>query len=227
MKSKTRYKGLSTKYLSLIFVFLLLCVCGAAVVWGFSWSFDHEDEITHHSGPVKLIEEDPMPSELVAQYLVEDSVKTVRRKQLKASMTNVITNYRKRFRQQHFTGYFMTDLDSDGLPELWVKVGNYRDNSKLELYYPLADGTLLKSEVNAAPGQYYIGDNYLIQVVESGPGYMDVNRITINNGTMKVVNESGIDIYGDANAKLPEFAEHAIRDSSFLNLTELNRALLL
>lgn len=225
--SRKKLKGLSSVQLLWIFVVLLLMVGAAVVLWGPFVNLDEEPAMAHHGGPAVFEEENPMPGEVVAQYLIEDSVKTERRKELKVSMTKVLKDYQKRFTQKHYNGYFMTDLDADGLPELWVRVGNYRDNSKLELYYPLADGTLLKSEINAGPGQYYVGDDYIIQVVGSGPGYMDVNRITIKKGVMNVVNENAIDIYGDLNASMPDFMEHSIRDTSFTNLTELNRALFL
>lgn len=222
--STSRHKGLKSGHLLLILILLLVVIGGAAVCWTFSFSFtdgDKKAELFH--GPNSG---DPLPGELVKQIVYEDSVRTLRRGQLKEAMTNVIKDYRKKFRQEHFTGYFLTDLDKDGLPELWVKVGNYRDNSKLELYYPMADGTLLKSETFAEPGQYYIGEDYIIQMVGSGPGYIDVNKISLNNGVMSIENVNGIDLYSDPTASLPTFAEREIRDSSFNNLSTLDRALL-
>lgn len=183
-----------------------------------------EAENPHRMENVNL--RDPLPGELVQQTLMEDSVREVRKRQLRKAMATVIQDYRKKFRQEYFTGYFLTDLDSDGLPELWVKVGNYRDNAKLELYYPMPDGTLLKSDTFAEPGQYYIGDDYIMQVVGSGPGYINVNRISLKKGVMNVENIRGIDLYADPDASIPTFAEREIRDSSFSNLAELDRALL-
>lgn len=189
--------------------------CGKTDQKGIAEGYDEESLYTR----------DPLPGDLVREYLKEDSVKTVRREGLRKSMGNILNEYRKKFRHEHFTGYFMTDLDHDGLPELWVKVGNYRDNAKLELYYPMPDGTLKKSDTFAEPGQYYIGDDYIIQVVGSGPGYININRISIRNGQMAVENQNGIDLYADPEAAIPSFAEHEIRDSSLTNLATLDRAL--
>lgn len=178
-----------------------------------------------HSATESISGRDPLPGDLVRQYLMEDSVRNVRREGLRKSMSQIITDYRKKFRHEHFTGYFVTDLDHDGLPELWVKVGNYRDNAKLELYYPMPDGTLKKSDTFAEPGHYFIGDDYIIQVVGSGPGYLNVNRISIRNGAMKVENEKGIDLYADPDAAIPTFAEREITDTSLRNLSTLDKAL--
>lgn len=219
--SKNKNKGLTSKHLLIVLSVLLVCIGASVVVWIYTGHNTSIDELALNEPELK----DPLPGELVMQTLLEDSVQDVRRQELKKSMTNVIQNYRKKFRHEHFTGYFLTDLDDDGFPELWVKVGKYRDNAKLELYYPMPDGTLRKSSTHAEPGQYYIGDSYLMQVVGSGPGYIDVNRISIRNGEMQVDNERGIDLYADPTADLPNFAERVVRDTSFSNLTPINNAL--
>lgn len=221
--SKNKKVRLTSKHLICILSVLILCVAGAAILWGCSTTGTAKSANEENIENIKLT--DPLPGELVMQTLMEDSVQGVRREDLRRSMTKILQDYRKRFRQEHFTGYFMTDLDHDGLPELWVKVGQYRDNSKLELYYPMPDGTLRKSETFAEPGQYYVGDDYIIQVVGSGPGYINVNRISINNGTMEVENEHSIDLYSDPDASIPVFAESEIRDTSLTNLNTLHKAL--
>ena len=224
--SRKKNKGLTSKHLLIVLSVMLVCIAGIVVFWGsnnslYGFGGSHTADVKH------LQLNDPLPGELVMHSLIEDSVQDVRKEDLRRSMTKVIQDYRKKFRQDHFNGYFMTDLDNDGLPELWVKIGNYRDNAKLELYYPMPDGTLRKSETYAEPGQYYIGEDYIMQVVGKGPGYINVNRISINNGMMKVDNVRSIDLYTDPNASLPKFAEREIRDTSFNNLTVLNRALML
>lgn len=219
--SKRRHKGLTSTHLLIVFSVMLVCVAGAIGFWYLSWDANASE--LNRRADAEL--HDPLPGELVVQAILDDSIHDARREQLRTEMTKVIQDYRKKFRQDHFTGYFMTDLDSDGFPELWVKVGNYRDNSKLELYYPMPDGTLRKSDTFAEPGKYYIGDGYLMQVVGSGPGYIDVNRISIRNGEMHIVNERNIDLYGEPGVSMPVFAERAIRDTSFSNLSALNKAL--
>lgn len=220
--SDNGHKGLRSKHLLIIFSVMLVGIIAASAIWIFSMEAQAKHDAEESAS---LAYSDPLPGELVMQTILDDSVQDVRREQLRKSMTKVIKDYRKKFRQEHFTGYFMTDLDHDGLPELWVKVGNYRDNSKLELYYPMPDGTLRKSHTFAEPGQYYIGEDYLMQVVGSGPGYIDINRISIRNGEMLVENERGIDLYADPEASIPSFAEREIRDTSFNNLTTLDLAL--
>lgn len=222
--SNTSKKGLTSKQLLLLFAAMTLSIGAIAAFWGSSWS-KKAAAVSQKEKHESLAMTDPLPSELVFDSMVGDSLQDVRKEDLRRAMTKVIQNYRKKFRHDYFTGYFMTDLDRDGLPELWVKVGSYRDNSKLELYYPMPDGTLRKSDTYAEPGQYYIGDDYIMQVVGAGPGYIDINRISIVNGSMYVENERSIDLYSDPDAYIPTFAEHEIRDSSLNNLTSLNKAL--
>lgn len=224
MSNTKRRRGLTSKHLICILATMLVGIGGAAAFW--RYSLISPSHLDNKNKKERIALKDPLPGELVMQTLMEDSVQDVRREDLKRSMTNIIKDYRKKFRHEHFTGYFMTDLDHDGLPELWVKVGSYRDNAKLELYYPMPDGTLRKSSAFAEPGQYYVGDGYLVQVVGSGPGYINVNRISISNGMMKVENERSIDLYADPDAGIPHFAEREIRHSSLQNLNPLNKSLL-
>lgn len=167
---------------------------------------------------------DPLPGELVAQALREDSVRTARKAAVKRHMTEVIANYRKRFQEPYFNGYFLTDFDDDEVPELWVKVGSYHDNSRLELYYPMPDGTLSRSDVQSEPGQYYVGDGYMMQVVGDGPGVININRITIRRGQMYIENVKQLDIHSNPGAQMPKFSETEKRYSDFTNLSTLYNA---
>lgn len=222
--SKIGHNRLNSRRLPKITAAMTLCIGGAVALSGCSQSEAGSIDIDKFE---QYAAHDPLPGELVRQYLMEDSIKSERRELLRKEMGAIIADYRKKFQQEHFTGYFMTDLDHDGLPELWVKVGNYRDNAKLELYCPMPDGSLKKSDTFAEPGQYYVGDDYIMQVVGSGPGYISVNRISIRNGMMHIVNERGIDLYADPGAAIPSFAEREIRDTSLRNLSTLDRALML
>lgn len=225
MSAKRHKKNIRSKYLTWTLVLLILGLGSLAVLEVVSWHND-DDEIHEHPATMdQFASADPLPGDLVRQTLSEDSVHSVRMARIRSEMGKVISGYQKQFRHEYFTGYFLTDLDKDGLPELWVKVGNYRDNSKLELFYPMPDGSLLKSDTFSEPGQYYLGDDYIMQVVSSGPGYININKISLYNGMMNVENIRGIDLYEDPEASIPTFAEREIRDSSFSNLATLDRAL--
>ena len=167
---------------------------------------------------------DPLPSDLVKKSIEEDSLRDQKSKLVKQNMSKVLAQYRNRFKDTYFNGYFLTDFNNDGLPELWVKIGSYRENAKLELYYPLADGSLKKSDTTAEPGQYYLGPDYMIQVVGSGPGYININKIKIHNGEMDVENVRELDLYSDPTLSLPQFKEKEVRHTSLANLHPLYNA---
>lgn len=200
---------------------LFLLVSGASL----SSCTDHgpKYEETDWEG-MRPADRDPLPGDLVKKSLEEDSLKAEKTKIVKKNMSKVIQQYRERFKDNHFSGYFLTDFNDDDIPELWIKVGNYSNNSKLELYYPLADGTLRKSDTPAQPGQYYVGKDYMIQVVGSGPGYININKIKIHNGEMDVENVRQLDLYSDPHLALPEFKEKEIRHTSLANLNTLYNA---
>lgn len=168
---------------------------------------------------------DPLPGDLVKQSLEEDSVFEQTKGKILQAMTGVIKGYRANMRDSYLTGYFLTDLDSDGMPELWVKTGASSNNSKLELFYPMEDGSLKKSVSYSGPGEFFRGKDYLIQTVQSGPGYIDINHITIRKGEMVVTNERTIDTYANPESKVPKFEEPKIHDNSFANLSPINQAL--
>ena len=208
------FRTFFTKYLPLIFIGLIICSITAA------FSSCNQSGETEHAEEVP----DPLPGDLVRQTLLEDSLLQARSSEVKQNMEKVIKDYQQRFRNETYSGYFTTDLNADGMPELWVKIGSFRDNSKLELYYPLPDGSLQKSETRAEPGHYYLADGHLIQVVGAGPGMMNVNNIRIHNGTMDVENIRQIDFFSNPKAQPPRFSEPEIRSSSLSNLTPLNNA---
>ena len=167
---------------------------------------------------------DPLPGDLVKKTLMEDSLKVAKGDLVKKNMAKVISDYRKHFKGDIFNGYFLTDFNEDGLPELWIKVGSSRDKSKLELYYPLADGSLQKSDTSAEPGKYYLGEDYMIQVVGAGPNRININKIKIHNGSMDVEVVKDIDLYNDPTLSVPQFKEKQVHHTSLANLNPLYNA---
>ena len=215
---------LSTRHLVWVISLTALLVAGAAFVGGCSW-IQQEDIEKDNTELAEKQDRDPLPGELVAQTLKEDSLRTLQKIELKKNMTKVVQDYRSRFREEYFTGYFLTDFDKDGLPELWVKIGNHRDNSRLELYFPQEDGTLKKTYTVAEPGKYYIGDDYMIQAVGAGAGFINVNKLSIYNGAMDVEVMKELDMLKDPDARIPKFKEREIRSYSLGNITPILNAL--
>ena len=177
---------------------------------------------SHDSIP--LGQADPLPGELAKMTLLEDSLRIKNMAIIKKEMLRVLTEYRSKFRQESYTGYFVTDIDHNDVPELWVKSGQLRDNATLELFYPTPDGKLIKSETPAEPGQYFVGDGYLIQMVSAGPGLININRITLRNNRMEIENIRTIDMYAQPGMKKPKFEEPEIKSLPFANLTALHKA---
>lgn len=216
MVTKKR-KKLKVKNIVLICVLGIVVFAGAFVLSASPW-FDADDTA---ADVLPTEERDPLPGELVQMHLDEDSVRHANKDIIKKNMAEIIKDYRKAFREEYYTGYFLTDFDEDGIPELWVRVGNYRENSKLELFYPEADGSLKKSLTIAEPGKYYLGPDYMMQVVGAGPGIISINRIKITNGQMDVENMRDIDLYADPGARVPKFSEKEAPDHSLGNLSPL------
>lgn len=164
---------------------------------------------------------DPLPGDIVAKTMEQDSIFKALKDVVYSGMAGVLKNYGSKFREEYNSKYFITDLDNDGLPELWVKIGNYGDSGKLELYYPQSNGNLKKSFLFASPGKYYLGDSYLMQVVPNGPGYIEVNKIFLHRDEIHVDHIMSLDLYNNPDAKVPDFKEPEIQDISFKNLKPL------
>ena len=208
-----------THELRRIFPATALLLLAVAAIWGFQ-SCDRDGD-----GKSKTENRtDPLPGDLVRETILEDSLRQIRKEKVQSNMEKVLAEYKSRSSNLTFNGYFITDFDDDLMPELWVKSGTNRENSRLELYYPRPDGSLQKSEVKAEPGKYYLGEKYLIQMVGSGPGRLNVNRVSIHNGEMDVVKLMEMDIYSNSKNQMPKFEEREIRNTSLANLSTLYSA---
>lgn len=197
----------------------LVGAAGVSLLGSCSWGNqeDLENDGTHHTGSLEDLD-DPLPGELVKRALVEDSIVEARREKVRENMISTLNDYSKRFRNSHFTGYFLTDLDHNGEKELWIKSGTNRENSRFELYYPHGDGELMRSGTIAEPGRYYLGDGYIIQVVSAGAGIININRITIHKGEMDVENIREIDFYKNPDATVPKIPEPEILNIALTNI---------
>lgn len=223
--SKRGHIRLKSGHIFLILGLIVFISIGAWVLQGCSWSHQEEDmENSISQTQANTKKSDPLPGDLVQKIMEEDSLREIREDIVMHNMLEVINDYSHKYHERHFTGYFLTDFDKDDIPELWVKIGNHRENSKLELYYPLQDGSLQKSVTPAEPGKYYLGNDYLIQVVNAGPGMINVNHINIYRGLMNVETMRDIDLYADPHAKVPHFEERQIKDYPFSNLSPIYTA---
>ena len=207
------------KILLIILAALLILMAISMVVYTCSTTYQYHDQTDSASA----LPDNPTPGDLVQQIMKEDSLNEFRKEEVYKAMSGMINGYRNKVRSNYLTGYFVTDLDKDGLPELWIKTGTNGENSKLELFYPMPDGTLKKSVTNSGAGKFYRGKDYLMQTVSAGPGYVNVNRITIRRGEMQVETEKSIDLYSNSDSKIPKFEEPEIRDVPFGNLSPLQQ----
>lgn len=158
--------------------------------------------------------------------LKRDSVTTAVKKLLRENIEKQFSDLRGTFSSDYFNGYFITDLDNDGFSEVWIKTGHNRQNSRLQLFYPQLSGEWKVSTMAAEPGEYYLGDGYVIQIVTAGAGVISKNKLSINRyGEMEIDNEMEIDQFETPEKKIPKPAEKSIKDIKFSNLTPLRNAL--
>lgn len=167
------------------------------------------------------VHHNPTPGELAAQAMEEDSIRSERLKTVKEKMENVLKSRSARFKDNYYTGYFLTDFDHDGIPELWIRTGNNLANANLELLTANAAGELVRSQTIAGTGRYFAGDDYLVQSLGQMPDVVNINKITIKNGEMEVTLLKQIDLLSDPDAKIPNFEEREIRGHKLTNLTPL------
>lgn len=167
---------------------------------------------------------DPLPGELVRQAILEDSLRMANKDTIKADMIKVLDQQAHEKSRNKQSGYFLTDFNHDGLPELWIKTTNFRNQTVFELFFPLADGHLKKSELTTEGGSYYMGDEYILQAISPGEGYLNVNHISISNRNIVVDHIKEIDLYNSNGGRLPKFEEPEIRLIPFTDTAPLQQA---
>ena len=165
------------------------------------------------------------PAQQARKAQIEDSLWREAKMKLHQGMTDVLKTYQPNHKNNKHTGYFLTNFDSDTIPEMWVVIGNLAETFRLELYYPLPNGSLERSQVYTGFGTYYKGDKYLKSAVKNGPDYLSINQITIRKGELYADEIESINLTEDPNAKLPQFKEKEIQLIPFSNLAPLNQAL--
>ena len=209
------------KYVVILLVTLLVVALAAGLVSTCNSEYKYRP---HKNDKKDTAEHIPTPAEIARQAEIEDSLAAIAKVKAKAEMANVIKGFSSNHKNNNHTGYFMTDLDQDEFPELWIVLGSLGENFRLELYYPELDGSLRRSYHYTGFGAYYRGDDYLMQAAKSGPDYIDINKITIRKGEIYSDTHHSIDLASDPGAKLPNFKEREVQLTPFTNLSPLNNA---
>lgn len=199
---------------------VVLCLC-AFGLQSCAWEHQEDFEKTVETDTDPFNGRDPLPGELVMLNMKQDSLAGVQKAIIKNNMNTVIQDFASKYKSSSSNGYFITDLNSDNLPELWIKTGNNRGNATLNLFYPNSDDSLKRSSIAAQPGKYYLGPDYILQVVPAGPAIFSINKITIRNGEIEVEKLKELDLYENPEAKLPDFKEPELRSAFFTNITPL------
>lgn len=197
---------------------------GVAILAGLVSTCNSEYTYHPHGNEMDSTRHNPTPAELAREAAREDSLWRVAKVRLHTEMENVVKGYRPNFKDNRYSGYFTTDLNSDDVPELWVLIGSPGESFRLELYYPTIDGTLKRSYEYTGFGTYYLGNSYLMQATKSGSDLIYINKITIRNGDLYSDTIRTIDLADDTNAKLPPFKEREIRLTSFSNMSTLDNS---
>lgn len=170
------------------------------------------------------VSSDPLPGELVQDALRADSIRTATMGMVKDSMKSILVRYEEKLPNKEHMRYFMTDLDHDKMPELWIRNGSARDDQRLELYAPLKSGGLKKSEIQARHSDYYLGDDYVVQVMRGDPGKILLNELTINNGNLESHLMKELDLSKDPTLSNPKIDLPEVKTSPIGNLTLLDQA---
>lgn len=164
------------------------------------------------------------PEEMARKDQEDDSLRRVAKAIAYVDMKEIVTNYQPLFKGNKHSGYFFTDMNSDSIPELWVLTGNPGETFRLELHYPMDNGTIKRSFIYTGFGTYYRGDKYLKAAVKNGPDYLSIDKITIRKGEIYSDELESFNLSGGSQTQLPRFEEKEIHPHSFSNLKPFEKA---
>ncbi|MCH5328835.1 MAG: hypothetical protein J1E02_07420 [Coprobacter sp.] len=158
----------------------------------------------------------------INQASEESEKQTQEKARLKTLMTKVLKDAYAAFPDPNDEPqYFMTDLDGDKIPELWVTTGTSTADSKLDAYVN-NNGNLKKitTEEGVFNCTYHIGKNYVL-LCYGHMGFGGWYKLTINNGKIKkeciFEEELGDDEYEYSKPKEPCIQEYNVSDLSLLD----------
>lgn len=121
--------------------------------------------------------------------------------------------------------YFLFDITSDNIPELWIKFGSCEADRTLSVYtYDDGIKTIDEGEEgNASHSVYHKGKDYILKV-SGHMGYATWTKITYKEGQLvyeyvfeEDINESGQDGYTEPKEAFIE--EYSVNDTSFVSST--------
>lgn len=173
---------------------------------------------------VKDVSHDPLPGELVEDILRTDSILDAQKDVVKDTMSKVLAEYSKKHNNPAQTSYFTTDLDNDKVPELWIKNTNAIGEPRIELYYPMKDGSLKQSEVPVRNGDLYLGDDFVMLVMRGDPGKILIKELSIVNGVAELHVMKELDLALDPTLKNFTVGLPSITTAALSNLGPLNAA---
>lgn len=123
--------------------------------------------------------------------------------------------------------YFTTDINKDGIPELWIVTGTTNSNSNVGLYYADYDSKILKNIVpykdntGAWNLSFYRGNGYLIEkYIDYSKDQYLINKVNIANGKMVFNNLSNV----SSPSYLPSISEPEIIKTNLNDYSTLKSA---
>lgn len=122
--------------------------------------------------------------------------------------------------------YFTSDLDKDGIPELWIADNSIHAYAFTKLYALKSDGKVKHIGDPAAYGEYHKGSNYL-KFESMHQGGWIIIKYTLKNGKLieKVLDEGSMWDENDPDYReMPKIKEPTIRPVNISNLAPLRKS---
>ena len=122
--------------------------------------------------------------------------------------------------------YFTSDLDEDGIPELWITDNEIHNTAFTKIYALQADGKVRHIGNPGAYGTYHKGSNYL-KYEYMHQGWWIIIKYTLKNGKLieKTVDEGSFFDPDDPSSKdMPEIKEPKIRSINISNFKPLRES---